>query len=89
MKESEGLQNFAQCALSPESDAAASEVKVRPENWCVTLCYIWCLTLCYRGRTTAGIAACNHADFKPAVTSELALKYKTVKVHKVTLTWSF
>ena len=37
--------------------------------------YIWCVILCYGGRTTAGIAACNHAGLEPAGMSELALKY--------------
>ena len=32
MKELEGLQKLAQCELSPESDAAASKVNVRPER---------------------------------------------------------
>ena len=42
MKELEGLKKLAQCALSPESDAAASKENVRPESQQIQLAKAAC-----------------------------------------------
>ena len=62
------------CIETPKH-MSSKNVQCKQEN----AAYVLCVTLCYKGRTTAGIAACNHAGLKPAVMSELALKYENSK----------